>query len=124
MSDGSIIVILLYYNILLKKKSGGMDVMESKDDCVNGIIQQYNSTTDIPCQILLHGIQRRQHEHRHHRFSPFSWTLVPVVGPFCMYGSCIARSATGLNDMIRLLTVVMLLSGAIQCHQKYEVMRF
>ena len=49
----------------------------------------------VPCQILLRGIRHKQHERRHHLFSPFSWTVARVVGPFCMYGSCIARSAKG-----------------------------
>ncbi len=52
----------------------------------------------LPCQILLRGIRHKRHEHRHHLFSPLSErpTIATVVGPFCMYGSCIARSAKGL----------------------------
>lgn len=49
----------------------------------------------VPCQIPLRGTRHRRHGRRHHLFSPFSKTVVEVVGPFCMYGSCIARSAKG-----------------------------
>lgn len=63
---------------------------------------------NIPCQILLRGTRHRQHGHHRHLFSPFSLTVAKVVGPFCMYGSRIARCAR-VND-----TIVICLAGVVQ----------
>ena len=62
----------------------------------------------LPCQFLLRGIRHRQHGHHRHRFCPFSLTVARVIGPFCMYGSCIARTAR-MND-----TIVNSPSGVVQ----------
>ena len=61
----------------------------------NGMKQGRYGT--LPCQNLLRGIRHRRHGHHRHRFAPFSLTVARVIGPFCMYGSCIARSAR-MND--------------------------
>ena len=98
----------------------GIDEMVVKKDGMVYIPYHiiYHERGDVPCQILLRGIRHRQRGHRHHRFCPFSWTLAKVDCPFCMYGSCIARSC------VQIVTPKDLPSGVVpvlaEGHENYD----